>query len=155
MKTIFFKFKTTPEIQNAISEDSRVCSAMRRIAVNRFQEGKSQKEVYQILSKLYPNVNSHLRNSSLRNALGLYNAWKLNQNEKVYFGQFKRFQKGLISKEEFKDSRNTGIISEGECPPKGNRFFKIDSEGNKIIWKRSAKEHYDLDLDEKLSKKKI
>ena len=72
----------------------------------------------------------------------------------MHFGKFKRFQKGLITKEEYKDSKNLGIFSEGECPYKGNRFFTIDLQNNKFIYKRACKEHYDLAIAEKLSDKR-
>nr|DAH74141.1 MAG TPA: hypothetical protein [Caudoviricetes sp.] len=65
-------------------------------------------------------MNSHLRNFAARQASGIF---KLNKDKKVYFGKFKRFQKGLITKEEYKDSKNAGIFAEGEAPYKGNYFF--------------------------------
>ena len=34
---------------------------------------------------------------------------------------------------------------------KGNRLFKIEVENNKFIYKRACKEHYDLEIVEKLS----
>ena len=60
----------------------------------------------------------------------------------------------MISKEKFKDSRNVGILSEGEMNQKGNRLFKIEVENNKFIYKRACKEHYDLEIVEKLSDKR-
>ena len=60
----------------------------------------------------------------------------------------------MISKEEFKDSRNIGILSEGEMNQKGNRLFKIEVENSKFIYKRACKEHYDLEIVEKLSDKR-
>ena len=155
MKTISFKFKTdNAKLQQAIAEDSRVCSFMRRSAFNRFADGVKQREIYQLINERFPNVNSHLKNSALRDANGLFTLTKNEKDKKVYFGKFKKFVRGLISKEEYKDSRNTGILSEGEGIQRGNRLFKIDTENNKIIWKRSAKEHYDLNLVEHLSDKR-
>lgn len=152
MKTIIFKFKIDNlELQRAITEDSRVCSSMRRFSFKCFQEGKSGREVYAELREKFPNTNSHLRNSAMRSGAGVA---KLNKDKKVYFGKFKRFVRGLITKEEYVDSKNTGILSEGECPRKGNRFFVIDTKNNRIIWKRSAKEHYNLNLVEKLNEKR-
>ena len=113
MKTISFKVKTNEEIQHAIAEDSRICSAMYRFAFNRFQDGKTAGEIYRILSSTFPNANSHLRNSAMRKANGLYT---LNKGKKVHFGKFLRFQRGLILKEELKDSRDIGVWSEGESP---------------------------------------
>ena len=72
----------------------------------------------------------------------------------LHFGKFLKFQRRLISKDELKDSRNTGIISEGEMNQKGNRLFKIDIENKKLVYKRACKEHYDLKIVEKLSDKR-
>ena len=157
MKTVSFKFKTDcEELRQKIAEDSRACSSMRRYAFNRLQEGLSTKETYGLLGKLFPIVNSHLRNSALRSASGLSTSWNTRKRdgEKLHFGKFKRYCKKLITKEEYKDSRNTGILSEGEAVHFGNRFFKIDTENSQIIWKRNVREHYDLILVENLSKKR-
>ena len=56
----------------------------------------------------------------MRAANGLY---KINKDKKIYFGKFKKFQRNLITKEEYKDSRNMGIMSEGEFNQNGNRLF--------------------------------
>ena len=37
---------------------------------------------------------------------------------------------------------------------RGNRLFKIEVENNKFIYKRACKEHYDLEIVEKLSDKR-
>ena len=63
--------------------------------------------------------------------------YSLNKDKKVYFGKFKRFQRGLMTKDEYKESKNQGIYSEGESPYKGNRFFTIDLDNNKFIYKRA------------------
>lgn len=150
MKTISFKIRTDEELGKVIFEDSRICSSMRRFAFNRFQDGVKQKDVYQaIVSKF--DCNCHLANSALRSANALY---ALNKDRKVCFGKFRRFQKGLISKEEYRDSRDTGILSEGEMNQKGNRLFQIDAGNSKIIYKRSRKEHYDLAIAEKVNDKR-
>ena len=151
MKTISFKIKVDEELRKVVSEDSRVCSDMYRYSFNRFREGLSGKEVYAKVAELFPGMNCHLRNSAQRNAIGLF---KLNKDKKVYFGKFIRFKRGLISKEEFKDSKNIGILSEGEMNRKGNRLFQIDVENDKFIYKRKCKEHYDLEIVERLSDKR-
>ena len=87
----------------------------------------------------------------MRSASGLY---VLNKDKKVYFGKFRRFVRGLITKGELKESRNTGILSEGGAIDHGNRLFQIDVENSRIVWKRFRKEHYDLELTEKLSDKR-
>ena len=150
MKTISFKIETNAQLQRVISEDSRICSAMRRFAFNRFQDGVKQREIYKLINDKFE-CNCHLKNSALRNANALYT---LNKDKKVHFGKFLRFQRRLISKDELKDSRNTGIISEGEMNQKGNRLFKIEIENSKFIYKRACKEHYDLKIVEKLNDKR-
>ena len=96
-------------------------------------------------------MNSHLVNSIMRNAVVVYS---LNKDKKVHFGKFLRFQRGLISKEELLESRNIGILSEGEALKKGNRLFEIDVENSKFIYKRNRKEHFDLVIVEKLNDKR-
>ena len=71
MKTISFKIKTNEELQKVISEDSRICSAMRRYAFNRLQDGVKQREIYQMIVSKF-DCNCHLANSALRNANALY-----------------------------------------------------------------------------------
>ena len=151
MKTISFRIKMTDKIQKVISEDSRIYSSIYRFAYNRFKDGLSGKEVYAKVSESFPFVNCHIRNSAQRNANGLF---RLNKDKKVYFGQFKRFQKGLITKEEYKNSKNLGLFSEGENNQHGNRLFKVDVQNGKIIYKRACKEHYDLIIDEQISPKR-
>jgi hypothetical protein len=84
----------------------------------------------------------------------MVSGWTTYKDKKIHFGKFLRFKKGLITKDELKDSRNTGIISEGEMNQKGNRLFKIDVENKKFVYKRACKEHYDLKIAEKLSDKR-
>ena len=150
MKTISFKVKTNEELQKVISEDSRICSAMRRYAFNRLQDGIKQREIYQMIINKF-DCNCHLANSALRNANALYS---INKDKKVYFGKYLRFKKGLISKDELRESKDNGILSEGEMNQKGNRLFKIEVENNKFLYKRACKEHYDLIIVEKLSDKR-
>lgn len=150
MKTIAYKIKMNDELQKVVSEDSRVCSSMYRFAFNRFKDSLKNLEVYAAMTEKFK-MNSHLVNSIMRNAAVLST---LNKDKKVVFGQFKRFQRGLISKEELKDSRNIGIWSEGEACKKGNRLFEIDAENNKIVYKRSRSEHFDLEISEKLNDKR-
>ena len=123
---------------------------MYRFAFNRFKDGLKNLEVYAALNEKFK-MNSHLVNSIMRNAAVVYS---LNKDKKVHFGKFLRFQRGLITKEELKESRNIGILSEGEALKKGNRLFEIAVENGKLVWKRSRKEHYDLVIVEKLNDKR-
>ena len=151
MKTISFKIQLNEELENVISQDSRICSSMYRFAFSRFQDNIVAQQIYRQIAEIFKDINCHLRNSAMRAANGLY---KINKDKKIYFGKFKKFQRNLITKEEYKDSRNIGIMSEGEFNQNGNRLFQIDINENKFIYKRSRKEHYDLIINEKLSDKR-
>lgn len=143
MKSITFKFTVKDErTRYILDEDSRICSAMRRFVYNRLIEGKSKVETNALLKERF-DCNCILRNSAISDGSMVQKTCK---GQKVYFGQFKRFQKGLISKEEFTDSKNTGIFCIGEANEHGNRLFKIDAENGTITYKRNRKEHYILDI---------
>lgn len=151
MKTISFQLKNSEKLLQLVAADGRVQSSIVRFAFNWFKEGLSKKEVYAKIGETFKSVNCHVRNSAQFEAAWLFQANKSDPNKKIYFGKFKKFQRGLISKEEFLDSRNQGIFSGGEANQKGNRFFQIDSASRKIIWKRARKEQYGLEIAEKLS----
>ena len=135
MNTISFKIQINEEVEKAISQDARICSSMYRFAFNRFKDGLKNLEVYATLNEKFK-MNSHLVNSIMRNDAVVYS---LNKDKKVHFWKFLRFQRGLVSKDELKESRNTGILSEGEALKKGNRLFEVDVENSKIIYKRNRK----------------
>ena len=109
MKTISFRFKyEDKKLQEVLIEDSRICSAMKRIVVNRLLEKKTKVEINAELKEKFK-CNSYLRNSEIIDGSMAFDGFKKRNCDKLYFGQFKKFQKGLITKEEYKDSRNTGI----------------------------------------------
>lgn len=126
---------------------------MYRFAFNRFKDDIVATQVYRILAKTFEDVNCHLRNSAMRKANGLFTLTK-NKDNKIHFGKFLKFKRGLITKEELRNSKDIGILSEGEFNQKGNRLFEIDVENNKFIYKRNRKEHYDLVIVEKLNDKR-
>ena len=154
MKTITFKIKTNEELERAVSQDSRICSAMYRFAFNRYRESFLKKEVYAKVNETFADVNCHLRSCAQGEAFMKFTQNGSDLSKKVHFGKFLKFQRGLITKDELKDSRNIGIVSTGEANQKGNRLFQIDVENCKFIYKRNRKEHYDLLIDEKLSDKR-
>ena len=153
MKTISFKIEYTNK--DSIEYDSRVYSSIVRYAFNRIQENNSTTLTYQDIIKKFI-LNSHLCNCAVREAYGNIKRFKKDEFPKEFhFGNIKRRSKGLISHEEFKQSRNLGFFSEGEngCA-KGNRLFKIDLQNNSVIYKRSRNEHIELKIIEKLSDKR-
>ena len=153
MKTISFKIEYTN--QESVNYDSRIYSSIVRYAFNRIQENNSTTLTYQDVCSKF-DLNSHLCNCAVREAYGIIKRFKKDEfPKKFHFGDIKRRSKGLISHEEFKQSRNLGFFSEGEngCA-KGNRLFKIDLQNNSVIYKRSRNEHISLFIKEKLSDKR-
>ena len=154
MKTISFRFKyEDKKLQEVLLEDSRICSSMKRFVFNRLLEKKTKVEINAEL-KVKFKCNSYLRNSEIIDGSMAFDSAKKRNCDKLYFGKFKKFQKGLITKEEYKDSRNTGIYAVGEANQRGNRLFKVDVQNGKVVYKRACKEHYDLIIDEQLSPKR-
>lgn len=154
MKTISFKIQINDELEKVISQDSMIFSSMLRFSYNRCKEGLTKKEIYAKVNEVFPNVNCHLRSCAQDEAFMNWLSNGKDATKKVYFGKFKRFQRGLISKEEYKESKNSGVFSCGEANQKGNRLFQIDIENNKFIYKRSRKEHFNLIIVEKLGEKR-
>ena len=155
MKTISFKIKVDEILQQVIAEDSRIYSSMFRFAFNRYKEDFSKKEIYARVNKTFKDVNCHLRSTAQSEA-----SWKWQSlgseasSKKVHFGQFKRFQRRIITKEEYKQSRDLGFLSGGEANQKGNRLFKIDLVNKQFIYKRNRTEHYNLEIVENLNEKR-
>lgn len=153
MKTISFKIEYAN--QESIDYDSRVYSSIVRYAFNRLQENNSATLTYQDVIKKFI-LNSHLCNCAIREAYGIIKRFKKDEfPKKFHFGDIKKRSKCLITKDEYKQSRNLGFFSEGEngCA-KGNRLFKIDLQNNSVIYKRSRNEHIELKIKEKLSDKR-
>ena len=155
MKTISFKIKVDEKLQQAIVADGRVQSSICRFSYNRLREGLSKKEIYAKVNETFPDVNCHIRSCGQGEAYQIFLSNKEDEKKKVYFGKFLRFKRGLITKEEYVESRNKGLFSCGEANQKGNRLFEIDVEKQKFIYKRSRKEHFDLVIVEKLNDKRL
>lgn len=152
MKTISFKIEYAN--QESIDYDSRIYSSIVRYAFNRLQENNSTTLTYQDVCSKF-DLNSHLCNCAVREAYGIIKRFKKDElPKKFHFGDIKRRNKGLISHEEFKQSRNLGLFSEGEVTFKGNRLFKINLQDNSVIYKRSRNEHIELKIREKFSDKR-
>lgn len=147
MITINIPFKCNENV--LLKNDQRVYSSIVRYAFNRFKDKKlSFTKIYQNCSKKF-DLPTHLITSAIREAKSIFS---LNKEKKVVFGKFKQFLKKKISKEDYKKSRNRGFTSEGAANKKGNQYFKIDLNQNKIIYKRSRFKHIDLILPKLTSK---
>ena len=150
MKTISFKI-SYEDPTHSIKNDERIYSSIVRYSLERFKENKTKNEIYKDLNSKFI-INSHLLNCAIRESYGIFK--RIDKNTKFHFGDFKRFVRNLISKEEYKKSRNRGINSEGEAIQKGNRLFKINIQNYTVIYKRKRNEHIVLNICEKLNKKR-
>ena len=130
-------------IQNKIDTDEirRVYSSCFRFCYNRLLEGKSEKEIREIIKdrKLFLLLDTWFVQSAIRDAKDQVDSQKKLKIEKCIFGGKKNwfdYIEGRITKEEFKNNRLRLVSSIGEAPQKGNRKFKLDViNSNSIIFK--------------------
>ena len=155
MKTLKFRIKVDEVNQAILDSDQRVYSSLVRYSFNRLKDnpGIKLKDVYKDCTQKF-NLGSHFINCANREAKGLIDRFG-EEIPKFHFGDFKRFQKRLITKEEFKASRNRGLGSEGEAIGKGNRYFKLDLSNFQCIYKRSRKQHIPIKFNQFISKKQL
>ena len=155
MKTI--KLRVKYDEAEVIKHDSRIYSSMVRFAFNRFIDGMTQSEVYRKVAESFKctKIHSHLRNSSVFEAKGIFERFKEKDKTKgIHFGQFIRYAKGLISKEEYKESRDRGFYNIGGCGlAKGNSLFELDLTNNCLVYKRSRGQKINLYFDQFISPK--
>ena len=151
MKTISFKI-SYEDLNHSIKNDERIYSSIVRYSLERFYENKDQTSIRRdCVSKF--NFTSYLITCAVKEAYGIYKRFK-DREKKVVFGDFKTYLKGLISKDEYKKSKNRGVYSEGDYMHYGNQLVQIDIKNNTVIYKRKRNEHIVLNLCEKLSDKR-
>ena len=120
-------------------------SSVQHFIYNRFADGFSQKQIKDQIKSL--------------NNIQLMNSWFIQcafydipQKEKVIFGGKKNFfnrLKGKITKEQFKLNKLSSIYSIGEIvnkSVKSNRFFHLEQELDKIIFKPNKDTRIQLNL---------
>lgn len=155
MKTIKLKISIPDEWKALIESDQRIYSSIVRYSFNRLKDGIPIKDVYNDCIQKFK-LGSHFINCANREAKGIINRFK--EVPKYHFGgsALSKLYKGLITKAEYKKSRNLGLFSEGETGcAKGNRYFKIDLQNKTIIYKRSRKEHIRLAINQWLRDKQL
>lgn len=82
-----------------------------------------------------------------RKAHSIYKAFEKQGIDSLVFGgrsNWNRYQKHLITKEEFIANRQLPICVEGDKSHRGNRKFALDLNNDRIIFKPSRSEHYDI-----------
>lgn len=146
MKTISLPYYCSDEDMNFIKDEICKSSNMVRYAYNRFQDGKSEKDI-RALAHTLKNIpfDSWFVQCAIKKADYIN---KANKDKVIFGGKFNFFQRlqKKISKEDYKQKRLLAIYSQGEKLNKGNRKFALDMVNNQIIFKFSAKKKILLKL---------
>ena len=122
-----------------------------RFAYKRFLE-KDQKEseVSRTIKSVMRNIgrmDAYFTSCAIKQGHVVYKVQKGHKAKNVIFGgkyNWHRYTKGLITKEEFEENRLSPMVIIGESPHKGNRKFELDLYNNRLMFKKSKTEHYDL-----------
>lgn len=146
MKTISLPYYCSDEDKNFIKDEIRKSSNMIRYAYNRFQEGKSEKDI-RALSHTLNNIpsDSWLTQCAIKKASYIN---KTSKGKVIFGGKFNFFQrlKNKISRAEYQQKRLLAIYSQGEKLCNGNRKFALDIVNNQVIFKFSKNHHISLRL---------
>ena len=147
MITLKIPYKSNDEFKPFLNNLRREYSSLVRYSYNRLKEGISEKDIRSLHKSLnnVNNIDAWTRQCSINEAKQILNK----HNDKVIFGgknNLIKYLKGVISKESYKDSRLLPLNIFGEKANLGNRKFKLDLTNNKIIYKHSRKEHFELEI---------
>ena len=145
MQVLKIKYQADESSRETILNYMKQYSSVQHFIYNRFADGFSQKQIKEQIKNL--------------NNIQLMNSWFIQcafydipQKEKVIFGGKKNYfdrLKGNISKEQFKLKRLSSLYSIGEIVNKGiksNRFFHLEQELDKIIFKPNKVTRIQLNL---------
>ena len=151
MTTLKVKYKC----DSGFSEFFKECNKIKRIAFNLFKETEDKVKVTKKIKESY-NINNDLVDASILesqvgDAYALMKSCKERGQKKLIFGslhEWKRFNKGIITKKEFLEIRNAlPVLLTGRSNESfGNRKIKLDIENKQIIFKKTRKEHFNLKL---------
>ena len=148
MKTIKLPIKLNKEDSSLLTTLRKQQSSVTRSSYKLFKDKNlSQLEIRQKLKNYnYPNLDSWFVQCGILAGKAIHNRFK---DEKVIFGgkhNWIKYQKGLITKEDFKEKRLFPLNVEGESIKKGNRKFDLDIENHKIIFKPSRNQKIEIEL---------
>jgi len=146
--TLKIPYKSNDEFKTFLNNLRREYSLLVRYSYNRLKEGVSEKDI-RLLHKFLNNINNldaWTRQCSINEAKQILTR---NEDNKVIFGgksNMIKYFKGLISKDQYKQKRLLPLNIFGEAANGGNRKFKLDLLNDKIIYKHSRKEHFELEI---------
>lgn len=148
MITLKIPYKSNDEFKLFLNNLRREYSLLVRYSYNRLKEGMSEKDIRVLHKSLnnIDNIDAWTRQCSINEAKQILNK---HAEGKVIFGgksNMVRYLKGLISKEKYKESRLLPLNIFGEMANGGNRKFKLDLFNDRIIYKHSRGEHFELQI---------
>lgn len=148
MLTLKIPYKSSNEFNLFLNNLRREYSLLVRYSYNRLKEGMFEKDIRVLHKSLnnIDNLDAWTRQCSINEAKQILNK---HTEGKVIFGgksNMVKYLKGLISKEKYKKSRLLPLNIFGEMANGGNRKFKLDLYNNKIIYKHSRGEHFELQI---------
>jgi hypothetical protein len=147
MITLKIPYKSNDEFKLFLNNLRREYSSLVRYSYNRLKE-ISEKDIRVLHKSLnnIDNLDAWTRQCSINEAKQILNK---HEENKVIFGgknNLIKYLKGLISKEDYKNKRLLPLNIFGEMVNNGNRKFKLDLFNDKIIYKHSRKEHFELQI---------
>lgn len=147
MITLKIPYKSNDEFKLFLNNLRREYSSLVRYSYNRLKE-ISEKDIRVLHKSLnnIDNLDAWTRQCSINEAKQILNK---HEENKVIFGgknNLIKYLKGLISKEDYKNKRLLPLNIFGEMANNGNRKFKLDLFNDKIIYKHSRKEHFELQI---------
>ena len=110
-------------------------SCVIRSAFNRYQDKLDEKSIRANIKDLDNiTLDSWWKASAIVTASGIYQ--KLGDKKVIFGGKqnLYRYNRGLITKDEFKARRLRPLVSIGEAFQTGNRKFRLDVENNTLIF---------------------
>jgi hypothetical protein len=131
------------------------CNKIKRIAFNLFKHTENKTIVTKKIKSSYvvdtDLVDASIMEYQIGSAYALMKACKERKQSKMTFGslkEWKRFNKEIITKEEFNGIKNTQpVLFTGRSNQKfGNRKMSLNIVNKQIIFKKSRKEHYNLTI---------
>jgi IS605 OrfB family transposase len=148
MITLKVPYKSTTEFQEFLQNLRREYSLLVRYSYNRLKEGVSEKDIRSLHKSLnnIDNLDAWTRQCAINEAKQILN--KHGENKVIFGGNLNmvKYLKGLISKDQYKESRLMPLNIFGEKANNGNRKFKLDLSNNKVIYKHSRLEHFELEI---------
>lgn len=148
MITLKIPYKSNDEFKLFLNNLRREYSLLVRYSYNRLKEGISEKDIRVLHKSLnnIDNIDAWTRQCSINEAKQILN--KHGENKVIFGGKSNmvKYLKGLISKEVYKETRLLPLNIFGEAANGGNRKFKLDLFNDKIIYKHSRKEHFELEI---------